>query len=122
MSGGKLTTHVLDVSCGRPAGGMKVELRRQREDGSWEFLQAAETNGDGRLDAPLLAGGALQTGQYELLFHAGAYFRRQGQTRSDAEFPFLDEVPIRFGIEDPQSHYHVPLLAAPGGYSTYRGS
>ncbi|AFH62569.1 hydroxyisourate hydrolase [Paenibacillus caseinilyticus] len=121
MSGGRLTTHVLDVSCGRPAQGMRVELRRLTEEGDWELLKSAETNDDGRLEEPLLEGDSMQAGRYELLFLAGAYFRRGG-TGGDASYPFLEEVPVRFGIEDPQAHYHVPLLAAPGGYSTYRGS
>ncbi|WP_426454272.1 hydroxyisourate hydrolase [Paenibacillus sp. S-38] len=121
MRSGRLTTHVLDVSCGRPARGMGVELRRLTESGAWELLKSAVTNDDGRLDEPLLAGEAMQAGRYELLFLAGAYFRSEG-AGGDASYPFLEEVPVRFGIGDPQAHYHVPLLAAPGGYSTYRGS
>jgi 5-hydroxyisourate hydrolase len=112
---GKLTTHVLDLAAGRPAQGVRVVLRRAEGDAVAE----AVTNGDGRLDAPLLEGAAMERGTYEILFHAGDYRRAGGATD---ETPFLDVIPIRFGIDDPQAHYHVPLLLSPFGYSTYRGS
>ena len=70
------------------------------------------TNADGRTDAPLLD--ALEAGEYELRFAVGDYF--------GGEPAFLDVVPVRFGVIDPAAHHHVPLLVAPGGYSTYRGS
>jgi len=116
---GRLTTHVLDVMRGRPAAGMRIELFRLGEGVSLsrEKLRDVRTNADGRTDGPLLAGEALRAGVYELVFHAGDYFREVG-----ADIGFLDEVPVRFRIADPDAHYHVPLLAAPGGYSTYRGS
>jgi 5-hydroxyisourate hydrolase len=78
------------------------------------------TNEDGRCDGPLLEGDAMRAGIYELEFEAGAYFGRQGL--AFAEPMFLDRVIIRFGIADPASHYHVPLLLSPYGYTTYRGS
>jgi 5-hydroxyisourate hydrolase len=102
-----LTTHVLDVARGRPAAGVAIELARGDE-----VLARAVTNADGRTDAPLLE--ALEAGTYELRFAVGDYF---GQTPR-----FLDVVPVRFGVGDPGAHHHVPLLVAPGGYSTYRGS
>jgi 2-oxo-4-hydroxy-4-carboxy-5-ureidoimidazoline decarboxylase len=115
---GRLTTHVLDLTRGRPAAGMRIELfRLDGGPGSRERLCDVRTNADGRTDGPLLAGGALRAGVYELVFHAGDYFRAAA-----ADKGFLDEVPVRFRIADPSAHYHVPLLAAPGGYSTYRGS
>ena len=104
-----LTTHVLDVARGRPAEGVAIELVRGEE-----VLAAAVTNADGRTDAPLLE--RLETGVYELRFAVGDYFRAGGEP------PFLDVVPVRFGVSDPAAHHHVPLLVAPGGYSTYRGS
>ncbi|UUZ78941.1 hydroxyisourate hydrolase [Paenibacillus sp. P26] len=116
---GRLTTHVLDLTAGRPADGMKVELRRVGEAGGAP-LRTAETNADGRLNAPLLEGEELATGVYELVFYVGDYFRAKGMPQQDP--PFLDTVPIRFGVSDKEAHYHVPLLVAPGGYSTYRGS
>ncbi|MCL5777295.1 hydroxyisourate hydrolase [Limibaculum sp. FT325] len=109
---GRLTTHVLDTAMGRPAAGVKITLCRIGPDGR-VALAAAVTNADGRTDAPLLEGGALAPGLYELSFAVGAYF---------GAACFYDEVPIRFRIEDGGGHYHVPLLIAPFGYSTYRGS
>jgi 5-hydroxyisourate hydrolase len=116
---GRLTTHVLDTAAGRPAAGLRVELYRL-DGGEGAALANADTNSDGRLDRPLLEGGALTSGAYELRFHAGAYLRRMGVELTDP--PFLDVIPIRFGIASPEAHYHVPLLLSPYGYSTYRGS
>ena len=116
MSG--LTTHVLDTARGRPAAGMRLELVRLDENGERQVLKEVITNGDGRTDAPLLAGGELRPGIYELVFEVGEYFT--GRDLPDP--PFLGSVPLRFGVSDPQAHYHVPLLASPWSYSTYRGS
>ena len=116
---GRLTTHVLDTAQGRPAAGMAIELWRLRENGA-ELLKTARTNADGRADAPLLAGEELEAGSYELVFAVGDYFATQPVPV--AEPPFLDRVPVRFGIADPGAHYHVPLLVSPWSYSTYRGS
>jgi 5-hydroxyisourate hydrolase len=115
---GALTTHVLDTSAGRPAAGVCVELfRGQRGEGP---AATARTDHDGRCPAPLLEGAALCSGEYELVFHVGDYFRGR---RIDLGDPaFLDRVVIRFGVADPAQHYHVPLLISPYGYSTYRGS
>ncbi|WP_342438842.1 hydroxyisourate hydrolase [Paenibacillus sp. FSL L8-0436] len=127
---GRLTTHVLDLSGGIPAAGMALQLWRL-EDGAASLLREAVTNADGRLDAPLLEGAELAAGSYELLFMAGDYFRSSGLpfeasgegNSADGAAPFfLEQIPIRFNITDPSAHYHVPLLVAPGGYSTYRGS
>ena len=104
-----LTTHVLDLAAGRPAAGVAITLLREGE-----VVARAVTNGDGRTDAPLLD--ALEAGVYELRFAVGDYFG------DAAEPPFLDVVPVRFGVSEPGAHHHVPLLVAPGGYSTYRGS
>ena len=82
--------------------------------------QTATTNADGRTDAPLIAGEPLRCGVYELTFHIGEHFRRAGVAQ--AEPPFLDVVPLRFSVAEPEGHYHVPLLAGPWSYSTYRGS
>ena len=116
---GRLTTHVLDTASGRPAAGVRIELFRLSPAGR-EALDDVRTNDDGRCDAPLLAGEAFAAGRYELVFHAGAYYRANGVTLPDPAF--LDEVPIRFGVDRPGEHYHVPLLISPYGYSTYRGS
>ena len=113
---GRLTTHVLDTASGKPAAGVRVVLRRDGEAG---VVAEAMTNSDGRLDKPLLEGGAFKNGRYELSFHAGDYFRKAGVALADPAF--LDVIPLRFAIAE-DAHYHVPLLVSPYGYSTYRGS
>jgi len=116
---GKLTTHVLDTANGCPAAGMAVAL--YRVDGAVPArLKRIELNHDGRADAPLLADAQLQPGRYRLVFGVAAYFRARGAALADP--PFLDEVPLDFGIADAAAHYHVPLLVSPWSYSTYRGS
>lgn len=114
----KLTTHVLDTASGKPAAGMKLVLYRMSGD-TRSKVKEAVTNADGRCDAALLEGAEFRTGQYELVFFAGDYLRAH-----DAALPdplFLDQVPIRFGMAE-ETHYHVPLLLSPFGYSSYRGS
>lgn len=118
---GTLTTHVLDTARGGPAAGVAIELWRLSPGGSRTLLAATRTNADGRTDAPLLAGDALQPGRYEIVFAIGPYFAGQGLTAS-APLPFLDEIPVRFGIADSAAHHHVPLLVSPWSYTTYRGS
>ncbi len=115
---GRLTTHVLDTAAGRPAAGLRIELWRAGSDPA--HIRTITTNADGRADAPILEGDDFQTGEYELRFHAGDYLRDNGAAL--AEPAFLDIIPIRFGIAEPDGHYHVPLLLSPYGYSTYRGS
>lgn len=117
---GRLTTHVLDTMQGRPAAGMAVRLYRLSQAGHSELLQQITLNGDGRADAPLLQGESFQPGRYRLVFGVAAYFRAQGVALPEP--PFLDEVPLDFGLSEPDGHYHVPLLASPWSYSTYRGS
>jgi 5-hydroxyisourate hydrolase len=114
---GRITTHVLDTAAGRPAAGLKVVLTRL--DGDGRVIVEAVTNADGRCDEPLLEGAAFANGQYEITFYVGDYFRRAGVTLADP--PFLDVVPVRFGVTE-DAHYHVPLLVSPYAYSTYRGS
>ena len=106
----KLSTHVIDLTTGKPAAGMRIDLY----DLSFGvLLKTIRTNVDGRSDAPLLTDDELQPNQYELLFHVGDYFGKRD---------FLDQVPIRFRIADVTAIYHVPLLCTPWAYSTYRGS
>ena len=122
MAEGFLTTHVLDTARGRPAAGVRITLFRV--DGGRLKMAEAVTNADGRTDVPILPKEAFETGTYELVFRAGDYLRATGQTGSSqaGSSPlFLDEVPIRFGMAE-DSHYHVPLLLSPFGFSTYRGS
>ncbi|OIQ31404.1 MAG: hydroxyisourate hydrolase [Alphaproteobacteria bacterium MedPE-SWcel] len=116
---GYLTTHVLDTARGCPAQGIRIALYRVSGNSHRKIAEAV-TNEDGRTDSPILPQGEFKTGTYELVFFAGEYLRASGLT--DEEPLFLDEVPIRFGMSEEDSHYHVPLLLSPFGYSTYRGS
>ena len=116
---GKLTTHVLDTARGSPAAGMTVELFRRDAD-DVTLLRRDVTNGDGRLDQPLLDPASIASGRYRLVFAAGAFFRAHGVALPDV--PFIDEVIIDFGIADAALDYHVPLLVSPWSYTTYRGS
>jgi len=116
---GKLTTHVLDTANGCPAAGMAVALYRV-DAGSTMLLKQITLNHDGRADAPLLEGATFVPGRYRLVFGVAAYFRARGTELADP--PFLDEVPLDFGLATVGQHYHVPLLASPYAYSTYRGS
>ena len=119
MADGYLTTHVLDMARGCPASGLKIELFRISAKSHTKIAEAV-TNADGRTDGPILPRDKFATGTYELVFHAGDYLDATGVA---SERPrFLDEVPIRFGISDPEAHYHVPLLLSPFGMATYRGS
>ena len=119
MAAGYLTTHVLDTARGMPAAGIRIALYRVAGNAHHKIAEA-ETNDDGRTDAPILPEGKLETGRYELIFFCGGYLEAHGLNPS--EIKFLDQVPIRFGIDDADAHYHVPLLLSPFGYSTYRGS
>jgi 5-hydroxyisourate hydrolase len=116
---GRLSTHVLDTVHGRPAAGVMITLDLLLPEGGRDRVTQTLTNADGRTDEPLLSG-SLEPGTYELRFEIGAYFGGLG-----IELPqpaFLDIVPVRFGIADPDGNYHVPLLVSPWSYSTYRGS
>lgn len=117
---GGLTTHVLCTATGRPASGLPLALFRIGADGARTLLGRFVTNADGRLDAPALAGADLAAGIYEWEFEVGVYFARAGLA-TDAP-PFLDRVPLRFAVANPERHYHVPLLVSPWAFSTYRGS
>jgi len=116
---GRLTTHVLDTAAGGPATGLRIDLYGC-DDAARRLITSVTTNGDGRVDGPLLEGADFAGGRYQLVFHAGAYLRACGTALPDV--PFLDEIVIAFGIDRPDQHYHVPLLLSPYGYSTYRGS
>lgn len=115
---GTLTTHVLDTARGCPAAGMAVDLFRL-EGELRHRLRTATTNADGRTDAPMIGRGEMVAGSYELVFHAGDYLARCGPGEAP---PFLDLIPVRFRVTDAGARLHVPLLLAPYGYSTYRGS
>ena len=115
---GQLTSHVLDTARGKPADNMNWALYRTGTERT--VLATGRTNADGRNAGPILADADFVSGIYELVFYVAEYFRNGGIELPDPAF--LDEVVIRFGIAEPHSHYHVPLLISPYGYSTYRGS
>jgi len=115
-----LTTHVLDTARGCPAGGVRVDLSAVEPDGRLRLIRTVTTNAGGRTDAPLLAEGEMAAGRYEISFHVGEYFRSAGVLLADP--PYLDVVPVRFAVAEPDGHYHVPLLVSPWSYATYRGS
>src|SRR4051812_14832502 len=116
---GRLSTHVLDTHAGRPAVGVAIELYELAGE-RYHRLATATTNSDGRTDQPLIGGRPLPIGRYELRFAVGDHFRRRGIEGGNP--PFLDIVPLRFSIAEPEGHYHVPLLCSTWSYSTYRGS
>jgi len=111
-----ITTHVLDTARGRPAAGIDVTLERLEAGDRWQMLGRDVTNVDGRARALLPGDWNLEPGVYRLTFDTGTYFRGLGVEG------FYPHVPVVFGLERPESHYHVPLLLSPYGYSTYRGS
>ena len=116
---GRLSTHVLDTHLGRPAAGLAVELYEQVGE-RYIHIATAVTNADGRTDRPLIGDRPLPIGRYELRFAVGDHYRSRGIESGDP--PFLDIVPLRFSVSEPEGHYHVPLLCTPWSYSTYRGS
>ncbi|MCW1949857.1 MAG: hydroxyisourate hydrolase [Octadecabacter sp.] len=116
---GYLTTHILDTARGVPAQGIKIALFRVSGDSHTKIAETV-TNEDGRTDSPILPADKFETGTYELVFFCGDYLEANGQASGDTKF--LDQIPLRFGMDDATAHYHVPLLLSPYGYSTYRGS
>ena len=113
----KLTTHCLDTFSGKPAAGIRVDIYLVSD--KKEKLNSVLLNNNGRSDKPLVEGTNFKEGQYELVFFVGEYFKKKTKL---PKTPFLNEVIIRFGISNPEEHYHVPLLVSPWSYSTYRGS
>jgi 2-oxo-4-hydroxy-4-carboxy-5-ureidoimidazoline decarboxylase len=117
---GRLSTHVLDTHGGQPAPGVSVELVELSDAEERRLIERAVTNRDGRTDRALIDGRPIPVGRYELRFAVGDYFARRGVPLADPAF--LDVVPVRFSVAEPEGHYHVPLLVTPWSYSTYRGS
>ena len=113
----KLTTHCLDTFSGKPAKGIKVDVYFLAE--KKEKINSTILNNNGRSDKPLIEGTNFKEGQYEIIFFVGDYFKKITEL---PKIPFLNEVVIKFGISNPNEHYHVPLLVSPWSYSTYRGS
>jgi len=117
---GCLSTHVLDTHSGRPAESVVVELVELSDLGARRVVTRTITNADGRTDRPLISSRPVPIGRYELTFGVGDYFAGRQTATSDP--PFLDQIPVRFSVSEPESHIHVPLLITPWSYATYRGS
>jgi 5-hydroxyisourate hydrolase len=111
-----ITTHVLDTSVGQPARDLRVSLSRRLPGERWEIVGEGRTDNDGRQRALVAAGVALPPGIYRLSFDTGEYFQRRGHA---ALYP---EVIVVVETAASESHYHVPLLLNPFGYTTYRGT
>lgn len=117
---GRLSTHVLDTHSGRPAAGILVELVELSDLGASRVVTRTTTNSDGRTDQSLIGGRPVPIGRYELTFSVASYFAERNVPVSDP--PFLDRIPLRFSVSEPEGHLHVPLLVTPWSYATYRGS
>ena len=117
---GRLSTHALDTHSGKPAAGISVVLTELSDLGEARVIARTVTNSDGRTDQPLIGGRPVPIGRYELMFSVGEYFAGRNVPMSDP--PFLDQIPLRFSVSDPEGHLHVPLLVTPWSYGTYRGS
>jgi 2-oxo-4-hydroxy-4-carboxy-5-ureidoimidazoline decarboxylase len=117
---GRLSTHVLDNHRGAPAAGVAIDFIEVAKSGQSRLILRTVTNSDGRTDRPIMADQPVPIGQYELRFAVGDYFARIGT--ATATPPFLDVVPVRFAVAEPEGHYHVPLLVTPWSYATYKGS
>ena len=117
---GRLSTHVLDTHSGKPAAGIAIELIELSDLGASRVVTRSVTNADGRTDQPLIGGRPVPIGRYELTFSVGKYFAARQVQLSDP--PFLQQIPLRFSVSEPEGHLHVPLLVTPWSYATYRGS
>jgi len=111
----QITTHVLDTSIGKPAEGIKISLQKPLGNYQWDTIASGTTNADGRIANLLDPANILEPGTYRMYFETKSYFEANGV---EGFYPY---VPIIFQIND-NSHYHIPLLLNPFGYSTYRGS
>jgi 5-hydroxyisourate hydrolase len=116
---GQITTHVLDTAQGQPAAGVRITLYRRNGE-EMPVVASFLTNADGRGDEPIIEGDAFTPGTYELVFAVGEYFA--AQTIETPETPFFDEAVVRFTVSEATKHYHIPLLATPWSWTTYRGS
>jgi len=112
----RISTHVLDTVRGKPAAGVPVRLQRQNSSGNWTTVSSARTDEDGRCNELLPEGAALAAGTYRLSFDTTNYFTASG---ADSLYPAIQ---ILFRVRNGETHFHIPLLLSPNGYTTYRGS
>jgi 5-hydroxyisourate hydrolase len=114
-----LTTHMLDTANGKPGEGVRIDFS-VLEGGAYKLIKTVRTNADGRTPEPLLNENTMKVGQYELAFYLAEYYTKLGTMLPNP--PFIEKAVIQFGMADAASHYHVPVLATPWSYTTYRGS
>jgi 5-hydroxyisourate hydrolase len=114
-----LTTHMLDTANGKPGEGVRIDFS-VLEGGAYKLIKTVRTNADGRTLEPLLNEKTMKVGQYELAFYLAEYYTKLGTMLPNP--PFIEKAVIQFGMADAASHYHVPVLATPWSYTTYRGS
>ena len=112
----KISTHILDVAQGKPAGEVPVRLERRESGGEWARLGSSQTNNDGRCDQLLPEGEDLHPGLYRLAFDTATYHHAQNV---EGLYPIVE---ITFQVREGDSRFHIPLLLSPHGYTTYRGS
>jgi 5-hydroxyisourate hydrolase len=112
----RISTHVLDFSQGKPATDVPVRLERQEASGTWQLLGSARTDQDGRCSQLLPETEDLSPGVYRLQFDTTSYYARQ---KNDTLYPVVE---IMFRVRQGESHFHLPLLLSPHGYTTYRGT
>jgi 5-hydroxyisourate hydrolase len=112
----RISTHILDLARGKPAAAVPVRLEKQESNGDWLLLTSACTDEDGRCLQLLREGEELCAGVYRLIFDTASYFVSQ---KIQALYPV---VTVAFQVQEGESHFHIPLLLSPNGYTTYRGS
>jgi 5-hydroxyisourate hydrolase len=112
----RISTHVLDTVQGKPAKGVPVRLEKQNPSGDWRLLTSTRTDQDGRCPQLLAEGEHLSAGVYRLTFDTGSYYAPQ------KIYPLYPLVQVTFQVRGGESHFHIPLLLSPNGYTTYRGS
>jgi len=112
----RVSTHILDLVKGKPAADVPVRLEKQNGSGDWRLLSSARTDPDGRCPQLLPEGEDLSTGVYRLIFDTGRYFELQ---KIGALYPVVE---VTFQVREGESHFHLPLLLSPSGYTTYRGT
>jgi len=111
-----VSTHVLDTAKGTPARDVPVQLERQESSGQWSIMASARSGQDGRCGQLLPEGQALSPGTYRLTFDTASYFSAQGVR---GLYPIVQ---VTFFVREGETHFHIPLLLNPHGYTTYRGS
>lgn len=112
----RISTHVLDVARGKPAGDVPVRLERRSASGAWDLVRSARTDGDGRCGQLLGKDDGLDAGEYRVVFDTASYFSAQ---KVDGLYPVVE---VTFHVREGEAQFHIPLLLSPNGYTTYRGS